>query len=110
MVVMIHDKKLIPKFQHSTMQLRYIVAGLAEPPYRNVLNARYVMAGTRVPFEGQWIHFTARPVRDFKRAYGWVPEDFEAIEVFFEVRYDDPVTDANHPVADVYWDDMSLVP
>ncbi len=108
-VVMIHDDKLVSRLQHNTMQLRYIVAGTAAPPYENIVNARYVMAGTREPFQGRWIQFKADLPRDFKRVWGWAPKDFSALEIFFEVRYDDAVEGSVRPRADVYWDEIKLM-
>jgi hypothetical protein len=57
-----------------------------------------------------WTRFTTNVAEDFKQAWGKLPGRFSKIEVFFEVRFDDPIPEGELASADVYWDDLSLTP
>jgi hypothetical protein len=111
-VVMVHGRNILPETGDDTVQLRYILCGLNEPPYAGVRNARYLMAGTLDPtmIQGKWIHFRTNLRDDFLKAWGWLPQQFEKIEFFFEVRYDEPLPPAAAVGADVYWDGFRLQP
>jgi hypothetical protein len=88
-----------------TMQLRYILDGVTEPPYR-MSNARYVFVRKRAqPETGKWIDFQLDLAADYRRLWGEIPPDGTGYRVLFEARYDDKpaggtVTD------DVWYDDL----
>lgn len=107
-VVMIHDQRLERLTRQPTMQMRYILAGLSEPPYPDPVNGRYLMAGPKRPRQGRWIYFERDLVEDFVKAWGWYPENFQKMEIFLEARYDEPVPDGAGISGAVYWDDVTL--
>ncbi|HSA59425.1 MAG TPA: hypothetical protein VLJ37_07035 [bacterium] len=109
-VVMIHDKRLEKLTTQPQMQVRYILAGLSEPPYPNPVNGRYLMAGPKKPRQGRWVHFERNLVDDFVKAWGWYPENFQRMEIFLEARYDEPVPEGIKVTGEVYWDDAILMP
>jgi hypothetical protein len=92
--------------QYSNVQIRYILAGLTEPPFA-ISNARFVFLGDREPIEGRWMRFERDLHSDFLQHWGHIPERFEKIRVLFEARYDDkePGTEL---AADVYYDELYL--
>jgi hypothetical protein len=86
-------------------QIRYVLAGVDAPPL-SIANAKYVMLGTGPPVQAQWVPF-ARDVRqDFGELWGGVPEGFDSIRVFFEVRWDERNAADGPSAADVYYDDL----
>ena len=108
-VIMVHDPRIQRLASQPQMQLRYILAGLTEAPYQPV-NGRYVMAGPALPEQGKWIHFRADVVQDFIKAWGWFPENFEKMEIFLEVRYDEPLPENSVVSGKVFWDDLETCP
>jgi hypothetical protein len=107
-VVMIHDRRLERLTSQPQMQVRYVLAGLSEPPYPDPVNGRYIMAGPKKPKKGRWIHFERDLVADFVKAWGWYPENFQKLEIFLEARYDEPVPETAEISGEVYWDDVAL--
>lgn len=109
-VVMVHGEPHFTGPTDTLRQVRYILGGLDAPPYVNVTNSKYRLVGPKVPRQGVWTRFTTNVAEDFKEAWGTLPGRFSKIEVFFEVRYDDPIPAGKVASADVYWDDLSLMP
>jgi hypothetical protein len=86
------------------VQLRYYLAGVAEPPFA-LANARLAFVTRELPVEGRWSRFEIHLLRDFERAWGKVPSDYEFLRLLFEARWDNkPVGSRIH--ADVYYDDL----
>jgi hypothetical protein len=90
----------------TNFQIRYILAGISEPPFR-IDNAKYIFLHPQDPDQGAWIHFQVPVANDFKDKWGVVPESFDFIRLLCEVRYDDKAV-AETPSADVYYDDMHM--
>jgi len=107
-VVMVHGDTPFGGTGDTLRQVRYILGGLEAPPYNDVTNTKYRMAGPKVPRQGVWTRFTTNVAEDFRQAWGTLPAKFSKIEVFFEVRYDEPIPAGKVASADVYWDDFSL--
>ncbi len=107
-VVMVHADSYFGGPGDTLRQVRYILGGLEAPPYKDVTNTKYQMVGPKVPRQGVWTRFATNLAEDFKQAWGPLPARFSKIEVFFEVRYDDPIPAGKMASADVYWDDFSL--
>ena len=112
-VVIVFDAENLPREVQSlganNFQVRYVLAGVDEPPLR-ISNARYVMVGTGEPEEGTWVYFERNIRQDFLDLWGIVPEGYESIRVFFEVRWDDRSPDDGPSTGDVYYDDLYLGP
>jgi hypothetical protein len=109
-IAMIEADHPIANTQDLSLQLRYILGGLKEPPYSGVRNVRYIMADPPSPSPGEWVHFKTNVAKDFLRQWGWIPRDFEKFEIFYELRYDDPIPPGESASADVYADDFFLSP
>jgi len=109
-VVMVHGDPYFSGPDDALRQVRYIIGGLEAPPYSDVTNTKYRMVGPKVPRQGVWTRFTTNVAEDFRQAWGTLPAKFSKIEVFFEVRYDDPIPAGKVASADVYWDDFFLTP
>ena len=107
-VVMVHGDPHFSGPGDTLRQVRYILGGLEAPPYNDVTNTKYRMVGPKVPRQGVWTRFTTNVAEDFKKAWGPLPARFSKIEVFFEVRYDDPIPARKVAEADVYWDEFTL--
>lgn len=88
-------------------QLRYIIAGIDAPPL-SIGNAEFVFLSREDPVIGEWTNFTANVREDFERLWGLVPEDFDKLTLFFEVRWDNKAAGSGAPRADVYWDDLYI--
>lgn len=109
-VVMVHGEPYFGGPGDSLRQVRYILGGLDVPPYQAVTNTKYRVVGPRVPKQGVWTRFTTDVAEDFRQAWGQLPARFSKVEVFFEVRYDDPIPAGKVASADVYWDEITLRP
>lgn len=109
-VVMVHGEPYFTNPTDTTRQVRYILGGLLSPPYSDGSNCKYRMMAPKVPRQGVWTRFTTNVAEDFKEAWGSLPGPFSKIEVFFEVRYDDPIPAGKVASAEVYWDDFFLTP
>lgn len=99
-VISLHPEGPLP-----STQVRYVLEGVTEPPYR-MSNARYRFANRRpAPPQGEWIEFSLPVKRDFLDLWGKIPPPGTALRVLFEARYDDkPRT--GMAAADVYYDDL----
>jgi hypothetical protein len=87
-------------------QVRFIVAGAQRPPF-TLSNAVFLFLRRGQPDIGEWTYFSY-PILDAVRTrLGWDPVDWEFIEVFFEVRYDQK-TIGTVAAADVYYDDLYI--
>ena len=109
-VVMVHREPHFSGPGDTLRQVRYILGGLDVPPYQAVTNSKYRMVGPKVPKQGVWMRFTTNVLEDFRQAWGQLPGPFSKVEVFFEVRYDDPIPAGKVASADVYWDDIHITP
>lgn len=109
-VVMAHEGPSISIPGDTTRQVRYILAGLDGPPLANPSNCRYLMRGPKVPVQGAWTHIELPLAEDFRKAWGDRSGKITKVELFFEVRYDDPVPEGETARADVYWDAITLKP
>ena len=103
-VVIVFNAENRPLPQATNHQIRYILAGITEPPF-NINNAKYVFAGPAEPAQGEWVPFTFPVAEDFARLWGEAPVNFEKVRLLFEVRYDGRV-EPEEPSADVYYDDL----
>lgn len=92
--------------QYQNIQIRYILAGITEPPFA-IANGRFVFLGNREPPLGRWVRFERDLHSDFLQHWEHIPESFDRIRVLFEARYDgkEPNTELS---ADVYYDALSL--
>jgi len=93
--------------QFNNYQVRYILAGLTEPPYR-MMNVKYLFAPD-VPSEpprNKWVHFDFPILEDFKKEWGMVPKGYEKINFFYEARFDTQPAEGQRVRADVYFDDL----
>jgi hypothetical protein len=88
-------------------QLRYVIAGVDEPPL-DIGNAHYVFLSRDDPPVGEWTRFTANIRDDFQRLWDAVPEEFSRLRLLFEVRWDYKSSGSGAPRADVYWDDLYI--
>jgi uncharacterized membrane protein (UPF0127 family) len=86
-------------------QIRYILAGVDTQP-TSISNARYVMVSEEQPRVGEWVRFERNVRQDFLDLWGSVPEGYDRLRVFFEVRWDDRMPDDGPSSADVYYDDL----
>jgi hypothetical protein len=107
-VVMIHADRLKKLTTQPQMQIRYLLAGVSKPPYPDPVNGRYLLVGSKTPKQGRWIHFETDPVQDFIKTWGWFPANFKKMEIFLEVRYDEPLPEGASISGDVYWDDLTV--
>ena len=107
-IVMAWGADNVPDRQFPNHQIRYILAGVTEPPFA-IRNAKFVFLGPPDPVQGQWVEFRRDIRQDFIDQWGAVPEGFDKIRVMFEVRFDDKQP-AEAPAADVYFDDLYLGP
>lgn len=85
-------------------QLRYYLAGQSKPAL-NIGNAKVEIVDPSQPKTGTWIAFDLPLRADFERLWGAVPQGYERIEVFFEVRWDN-MTPEGAVAAEVYFDDL----
>jgi hypothetical protein len=90
-------------------QLRYILAGIKEPPL-NIGNAQFLAFSTEEPVTGQWFTFEANIRDDFQKLWRSVPEGYAKLRLLFEVRWDGKVAGDGAPSADVYYDDLYAGP
>ena len=96
---------MLPRGGQPTMQLRYILDGVTEPPY-NMSNARYAFVHRRsTPEIGRWIDFSLDVHDDYERLWGEVPPDGTGYRVLFEARYDDKPANGSVDI-DVWYDDL----
>jgi len=89
-------------------QVRYYLAGQSKPAL-NIGNAKVEIMDGNQPEKGTWIAFDMPLRADFERLWGAVPQGYERIEVFFEVRWDN-MTPEGAVTAEVYFDDLFVEP
>lgn len=89
-------------------QLRYYLAGESKPAL-NIGNAKVEIVDPSQPKTGVWVEFDLPLRADFERLWGAVPEGYDRIEVFFEVRWDN-MTPEGAVAAEVYFDDLFVDP
>jgi len=87
-------------------QLRYVLEGVARQPLP-IANARYtILTKSAEPETGKWKYFEL-PIRDdYRKLWKQIPKNYEKINFFCEVRYDDPLPSGGYVGADVYFDDL----
>ena len=90
-------------------QIRYPLAGIAEPPF-DIVNARFLFVGKDQPVTGRWVYFERNIRDDFKQLWGAVPTSFQRIRILFETRYDDKTAGSGEVKADVFYDDLYVGP
>lgn len=89
-------------------QIRYYLAGQPTPAL-NIGNAKVEVVNGAMPEMNTWVAFDL-PVRaDFERLWGAVPEGYERVDVFFELRWD-KMTDDGRAKATARYDDLFLEP
>jgi hypothetical protein len=97
----------------SPAEISYVLTGLDNPPF-NMINRKFIfLTKTQQPEVGHWIHFERDLRKDFKEQWGYVPEKFSGIRIFFELRTDmrgDNIDPSNPPSmhAIAYFDDLYL--
>ena len=91
----------------NNFQVRFLLGGVSFRPTR-MDNVRYVHFSKEQPVKGSWQPFAVDVWQAFQSQWGYVPQEWERLNVFFEVRYDtrDQVTG---PIrAEVFYDDLYL--
>ena len=96
----------------SPAEISYLLTGIDHPPF-NMLNRKFILLTKTQPELGRWIHFERDLRKDFKEQWGFVPEKFSGIRIFFELRADmrdENIDPANPPSmhAIAYFDDLYL--
>jgi hypothetical protein len=97
-----------PTLRDISVQLAYTLGGVEEPPV-DISNRVFVIRGSLEPPLGEWIPFEFNLHQAFRELWFNVPEGFEAIRVFVEVRFDgfrDRSTGKAR--AEVHFDDLYL--
>lgn len=88
-------------------EIRVPIGGIDREPFL-LSNARFSFISRDQPQVGEWTYFSY-PLRDaFQTVLGRVPDAFESLEVFFEVRYDDKTATQGETRAHVYYDDLYI--
>lgn len=88
-------------------QLAYVLGGITEDPFP-IRNRRFFFVGDRAPVQNEWVPFQLDIRDDFAEVWGMVPESYETLRVFFEVRFDGREADDPPGRATVYFDDLYL--
>ncbi len=88
-------------------QVRFLLGGINYRPAR-MENVRYIHFSTDPPARGQWVPFAADLWEAFKSQWGYVPQDWDRLNVFFEVRYDDREKVTGPVRAEAFYDDLYL--
>ncbi len=96
----------------SAAEISYVLTGLDRQPF-NMINRKFIFLTKTQPELGCWIHFERDLRNDFKEQWGFVPEKFAGIRIFFELRADmrdENIDPANPPSmhAIAYFDDLYL--
>jgi hypothetical protein len=104
-VVIVWGGQQLEKYNH---QIRYYLAGTPEPAFE-ADNVKIEIISPKPPPLDRWVGFDLPIAQDFKRLWGAVPSEHEAVQVFFEARWDnlEPNTALK---ADVYFDDLFVEP
>ncbi len=88
-------------------QLRYLLAGQEVPPFE-IRNGRFLFVNRNEPVEGEWIRFSLNVRDDFATYWQAIPEGFETLRLFFEVRWGAKDRGSGAPRGDVYNDDLYI--
>ncbi len=90
-------------------EMRFPIAGIDREPFL-LSNARFLFLSREAPKLRKWVYF-GYPVRQaFATRLGRVPERWDSIEAFFEVRYDGKTAEQPATSARVYFDDLYAGP
>jgi len=104
-VIIVWRKK--PAAGMNNFQVRFLLGGVAFRPTR-MENVRYVHFSKAAPVQGQWTPFAVDVWEAFQSQWGYVPPEWDRINVFFEARYDEREK-ADAPIrAEVFYDDLYL--
>lgn len=90
-------------------EIRFPIAGIEREPFL-ISNARFVFLSRGQPEIGRWTYFGYPVKQAFQTAWGRVPESWESIEMFFEVRYDGKTVEQGSTSAAVLYDDLYAGP
>jgi hypothetical protein len=90
-------------------QIRFPLAGIDKQPFE-IANAHFIFVGTEEPVTDRWVYFERNISDDFRKLWGAVPEGFQTIRIFFEVRYDDKKAGSGDVEADAFYDDLYVGP
>ncbi|MEM8609938.1 MAG: hypothetical protein AAGF92_22790 [Myxococcota bacterium] len=97
------EKNSLPNYQ-----IRYYLGGQTHVS-APIGNAKIEVLTGEQPKTNTWVPFDI-PIRDdFKRLWGAVPQAYDRVEVFFEVRWD-KMTKQGEVVAEVIYDDLYVEP
>jgi hypothetical protein len=88
-------------------QVRFLLGGISYRPTR-MENVRYIHFSTDPPARGQWVPFAVDLWEAFKSQWGYVPQEWDRLNVFFEVRYDDREKVTGPVRAEAFYDDLYL--
>ena len=108
LVVMALKPSNFAEFREISIQTAIILAGVEQPPL-DMGNRRFRITGPVEPQLHEWIPFEIDLHELFEELWSGVPEGFEKIRFFIEVRFDqfDPQAD-ERVIALVYFDDLYL--
>ena len=90
-------------------EVRFPIAGIEREPF-TLSNARFLFLSRNPPVKGQWTYFGYPVKQAFQTRLGKVPERWDSIELFFEVRYDGKAAEQGVTSAHVYYDDLYAGP
>ena len=94
-----------PRAGMNNFQVRFLLGGVSYRPTR-MENVRYVHFAKEPPRQGQWAPFAVDVWEAFKAQWGYVPPEWERLNIFFEVRYDEREKVAGPIRAEVFYDDL----
>ncbi len=93
---------------HPNHQIRYVLAGVSQPPLE-ISNAKYIFLSGEDPPTDKWVYFEVPVSKDFTEQWGDIPKGYQMLRLLFEVRYDDKPTGAEAQ-ANAYYDDLYMGP
>lgn len=91
------------------VQVAFVLAGIERPPFP-IRNRRFSFLGPPDPAVGRWIDFSIELEDEFKRLWGFLPEEIARLRILFEVRFDNLRPAETGARATVYFDDLFLGP
>jgi hypothetical protein len=86
-VVMSMHPLNFPEWRAASVQLAFVLTGVAEPPFE-IANRRFEFLGPAEPQLGRWIPFEIDLHEAFQRHWTYLPRDGSAVRVFLEARFD----------------------
>lgn len=104
-VVIVWLKK--PAAGINNFQVRFLLGGVPFRPTR-MENVRYVHLAKEMPPRGAWTPFAVDLHAAFQSQWGYVPPEWERINVLFEARYDEREKPGAVIRAEVFYDDLYL--